>query len=320
MHTKLRARHSPSRMSNERASGLAVGDRVGSYRVVGHLDGSTYRAVHIGSARRALIEIAPIAMWRETTVQMLRAQRLVDMLQHPGIARIVERGMLADRTPWMATEVPSGIALTDLIERRVMPPHETAALIRDVAGVLEYAHHLGVVHGALSVRSIVIATGAHKFPIAVADWGAIVEDLGVFGAPELTTGVAIDGRADVYALGVIAFRTATGTFPGDYGVYDVPGAPTGLATLIARMLAIDPRERPTAAEVYASICELLSDDALDTAPMPKIDPEEVEADDGDDFVHAGAPRFTRPRWTPSPEVRITSERAPTASGEIRKKS
>lgn len=320
MRTKHRDGHSPARMSNERATRLTVGDRVGSYRIVNYLDGNTYRAVHIGSARRALIEIAPGTSWRETTVQMLRAQRLVDMLQHPGIARIVERGMLADRTPWMATEVPSGIGLGDLIERRVMPAHETAALIRDISTVLAYAHDLGVVHGALTVRSIVIATGAHKFPIAVADWGVRVEELGIYGAPELSTGVPFDGRADVYALGVIAFRTATCTFPGERGVFDVPGVSTALATLIARMLAIDPDERPTATEVHASVCELLSDDALDTAPMPRLDPEDVIVPDGDDFVHAGAPRFSRPRWTPSPELRITSERAPTASGEIRKKS
>jgi serine/threonine-protein kinase len=308
-------------MSNENAVQLAVGDRVGSYRIVNYLDGNTYRAVHIGSARRALIEIAPGTSWRETTVQMLRAQRLVDMLQHPGIARIVERGMLADRTPWMATEVPSGIGLGDLIERRVMPAHETASLIRDVSAVLAYAHDLDVMHGALTVRSIVIATGAHKFPISVADWGIRVEELGVYGAPELSKGVPIDGRADVYALGVIAFRSATCTFPGERGVFDVPGVPTALATLIARMLAIDPSERPTAVEVHGSVCELLSDDALDTAPMLRLEPDDlVEEDDGDDFVHAGAPRFSRPRWTPSPDVRITSERAPTASGEIRKKT
>lgn len=318
MRTKDGAVQSPARMSNEKGLRLAVGDRVGSYRVVGHLDGTTFRAVHVGSARRALIEVASVTSWRETTVLMLRAQRLVDMLQHPGIARIVERGMLVDRAPWMATEVPSGIGLGDLVERRIMPAHETAALIRDIASVLAYAHELGVVHGALRLRSIVIATGAHKFPISVADWGVCVDDLGVYGAPELSRGVEIDGRADVYALGVIAFRSATCSFPGERGIYDVPGVPTALATLIARMLAIDPNERPTAVEVFSVAVELLAEDALDTAPMRRLEPEVELA--GDDVVHLGAPRFSRPRWTPSPEVRITSEHTPTASGEIRKKS
>src|SRR5690606_38739795 len=75
-----------------------------------------------------------------------------------------------------------------------------------------------------------------------------LDDLGVFAAPELSTDALYDGRVDVYSLGVIAFRVATGDFPGDGGVHDVPGMPTELAVLIARMLAIDPEARPSAAE------------------------------------------------------------------------
>jgi serine/threonine protein kinase len=329
----------------QRAVKLANGDRIGAYRIVGHLVGNTYRGVHIGNPpRRVLIELAPLTNWRETSVQMLRTQRLVESLQHPGIARIVELGMLADRTPWMAVEVPSGIALYELVGRRVMSAPDTAALIRDTADVLAYTHSLGVVHGALSLRSIILrtgvpvlrapaepglagilATGARSHPLVIADWGLIVDQLDVFFAPELAAGGAFDGRADVYSLGMIAFRAATGMFPGHRGVLDVPGVPTGLATLIARMLALDPEERPTAADVHAIANGLVVDEDIDTAPMARVDavPESASAADsaryGDDVVHPGGPRIGRPRWTPSPELPITSDRAPTASGEIRKK-
>lgn len=311
----------------QRAVQLANGDRIGAYRIVGHLVGNTYRGVHIGNPpRRVLIELAPLTNWRETSVQMLRAQRLVESLQHPGIARIVELGMLADRTPWMAVEVPSGIALYELVGRRVMSPPDTAALIRDIADVLAYTHSLGVVHGALSLRSIILATGARSHPLVIADWGLIVDQLDVFFAPELAAGGAFDGRADVYSLGMIAFRAATGMFPGHRGVLDVPGVPTSLATLIARMLALDPEERPTAADVHAIANGLVVDEDIDTAPIPRVDavsePASAGSDSaryGDDVVHPGGPRIGRPRWTPSPDLPITSDRAPTASGEIRKK-
>ena len=309
MHANKTSEHIRARMTNGGAQ-LAVGDVIGSYRVIGHLVGSTYRAVHVSSPRRALIEIGALDSWRETGVEMLRAQRLVESMQHPGIARIVERGMLPDRRPWMITDVPSGIGLYDVIGRRAMPTPELITLIRDVADVLAYAHALGVVHRALTFRSIVLATGSRPFPIAVTDWGRAVEDLGVFGAPELSTAAPFDGRVDVYALGVIAFRAATGNFPGEGGVFDVSDAPVELAALISRMLAIDPNDRPSASQVRQYATTVLGE---------WTDTEEFIPPDFEDTVLVPTPRFAKPRWTPSPDVPITSERAPTASGEITKK-
>ena len=276
-----------------RVTELMVGEQIGSYRVISHLVGNTYRVVQVGTQRRALLELAPPDNWREVSLQMLRAQQLVESMQHPGIARIIDRGMLADRRPWIATEVPSGIGLYDLIARRELPPLELTALIRDIADVLAYAHSLGIIHRALTLRSIVLATGTRTFPIAIADWGLRSGDIGVYAAPELSLG-RCDGRADVYALGVIAFRAATRKFPGERGASDIPGIPDGLATLISRMLVLDPNERPTAAEVRAFAAELVTDD----------------------LAHPEGPRFAKPKWTPNPDFAITSERAQTATGEI----
>ncbi len=290
------APHIRPRMENGGGARLMIGDEVGSYRVVGHLAGITYRAVRAGSSQRALLELAPADNWRDMSLQMLRAQQLIESLQHPGIARIVDHGMLADRRPWIATEVPSGIWLYDLIARREMPALELVTLIRDIADVLSYAHELGVVHRALTLRSIVLATGTRSFPVAVADWGMRSGDIGVYAAPELSMEphTEINGRADVYSLGVIAFRAATQRFPGEGGVFDVSGVPTGLATLIARMLAVDPNERPTAAEVRALANYVMA------------------SDDSDDVVHA-TPRFAKPKWTPSPEGVIAIEPGPSAT-------
>jgi serine/threonine protein kinase len=177
-----------------------------------------------------------------------------------------------------------------------MPALELVTLIRDIADVLAYAHELGVVHRALTLRSIVLATGTRSFPVAVADWGMRSGDIGVYAAPELSMepSAEANGRADVYSLGVIAFRAATQRFPGEGGMFDASGVPTGLATLIARMLAVDPNERPTAAEVRALANYVMAND------------------DSDDVVHA-TPRFTKPKWTPAPEGVIAVEPEPSAA-------
>jgi serine/threonine-protein kinase len=307
---------------------LAIGDRVGPYRIIAMLDPSAYRAIHEDGFRRAVIHLAPAEGWRETAVHMLRTARIVAALGHPGIARIVDRGVLADRRPWWASEVPNGVGLYDLIARRAMPPSEVAALVHDLADVLAHAHSRGVVHRALTLRSIVLATGERDFPLSVIDWG-VQGDLGVYAAPEGQTG---DGRVDVYALGVIAYRATMRRFPGaEASPFDaLVEVPQGLATLIANMLATDPDERLTAAEARALAGELLAagSDAVAAAlaagdAQAEITSPELEpfADDpsqpNEGFAERMAfPRFATPRWTPAPP--ITSEGAPhaAASGEI----
>jgi serine/threonine protein kinase len=194
-------------------------------------------------------------------------------------------------------------------------------LIRDIADVLAYTHSLGVVHRALTIRSIVLATGRHSFPIAIAEWGLRSGDIGIYAAPELSTTREPDGRADVYSLGVIAFRSATRRFPGDEGMFDMPAVSPGLATLITRMLAIDPRERPTAAEVRALARELLTNEhAIEAAaaatPVPElIRFSEESPPTADDVVFPGGPRFGKPKWTPNPDVAI-GERATSPTDEV----
>ena len=247
---------------------LAPGDRLGSFRVVSALGADRYAAVHVASPRRAIVHVATADGWRDTAVHVLRTARVIESLEHPGIAAIVERGVLPDRRPWWAAEVPSGVALYDLIARRAMPAGEVAELVRDVADVLAHAHARDVVHGALTLRSIVLATGERTFPLAITDWGIAARDLGVFAAPEAKR----EAPADVYALGVIAHRAATRLFPCDGEPGDLSELPAELASQIRRMLAGDPAARPTAAELSGRARTF--------------------------------PRFARPKWTPAPPVGV----------------
>lgn len=313
---------------------LRVGELIGGYRITGHVTNGTYRAVDT-RGRRVILELAQRDRWRDAAIHMLRAERVAAAIQHPGIARILERGALPDGRPWLAMEIPSGLGLYELIARRSLPGVEVTRLIRDVADVLAHAHSHGIVHRALTLRSIVLATGPRDYAISITDWGVLAET-GVYAAPETRTGI-VDGRADVYSLGMIAYLSVTQQFPSDHGIDDVPGVSAGLATLIARMLARVVDERPTAAEVRALANELLdtgaehaidnviADATREAAEAATATPELISfAEDtepnADDIVHVAGPRFGKPKWTPNPDFQITSERAPLATGEIEKKN
>jgi serine/threonine protein kinase len=285
------------RLSGDPASDIEIGGEVGSYRVVGRIGGGVFRAVHLHQPRRALLLVGPSGRWRETAIQMMRTSHLLAAIDHPGIAPMADRGLLPDGRPWLAMEVPSGVGLADLLSRRALGASETLALLHDIADVLAHAHAEGIVHRALTLRSIVLATGSHTYPLCIAEWGRELDDIGVYAAPEGRFG---DGRVDVYALGVIAYRAATRRWPRG-PVSSVPGVPAALEKLIVRMMSADLRKRPTAAEVRDRAHELLAD----LTPRP-----------GTDVARAPqGPRFGKPRWTPPPFA-ITSEEVIEAFGEI----
>jgi serine/threonine protein kinase len=101
-------------------------------------------------------------------------------------------------------------------------------------------------------------------------------------------GEAAEDRADVFALGVIAYQALTGTVPrGDATADRRPETPKELATLVDQMLAPDRFDRPTAAEIRADVDWLVS--AL-----------EVELDGPTSSASSSSTtlRIRRPRWTP----------------------
>jgi len=233
---------------------LSIGDRVGPYRLIGEHAGGGYRAVanHV----RVRIELVD-ADWRTTAVDRMRAATL----EHPGIARIIDRGVL-DHRAWIATELADGVPLAEIMGRRVLAVDETFELVRDVASILSHLHERGLVHDAIKPHAITIRTGTRTFPIQLGSWAS------------LRSG---DGSSDIHALGVLAYRAVTGRFPGLHVPELIPGVSGGGSALIVRMLAADPEDRPDAAGVLADVGILSGDRALT------------------------GPRFARPRWTPQPE-------------------
>ena len=282
---------------------MMPGDEIGDFRIIGAVVGrpDLYRAVHVSEPRRVWLKVAPADGWRALASDLLRAVSLVDGLDHAGIGRIVDRGALPGGRPWFAAEMLDGVSLGDLIGRRRLAPSELASLLRDAAEILAHAHARGVLHRQLTPASIVMTSGTGAFPVGIADWGGVgvcAAGATIYKAPERE----VTGRADVYSLGVIAYRALTGAFPTRDAV--APVGPVG--ELIARMCQPDPAARPTAAEVVAAAVAIVGERVLDApntydasaAHVAVASTLELERRVAPHAPHA--PMIRRPRWTPAP--------------------
>lgn len=216
----------------------------------------SYLATHRVLPRTAVVKImADVDATSEAFValQMLRVAGLQSAVLHPGVPVVYEAG-LHERRPWFATEYIAGVSLADAMG--VIDRQQAVALVRELAEILDHAHRRGVVHCGLQPDHVTLGSRTY-----IEDWcTARAHDAAAmpytptlaswhYTAPELIGGEPATDRADTYSLGVIAHQMLTG-IPYPRGTrLALEDVPQEAALLVAHMLADDPRERPSCAEV-----------------------------------------------------------------------
>lgn len=249
--------------SDRFAAGARIGDYRVEYEVAIDATAVVYLATHVVLPRQVHIKVTHPGS-RTAAVQLLREACLLEALSHIAIPRVYECGALADRRPWCAVEVMSGITLKQLAGDGPLALSDLVVVLRDIADVLRHAHEHGVVQRRL-LTSTIVRTQRHRGGFAISDWS---------DARTLDSDPALDPKDDIYALGTIAFRALTGR-PAEPSVSVAtycPAAPPELISLIDQMLG-EPVGRPAASEVFERAVWLC--DTLKIAPL-----------------------LERPRWTP----------------------
>jgi serine/threonine-protein kinase len=218
------------------------GARVGDYSLDAELareqSGVVYQATHLLLPRKAHVKVAND---REVAKQLLREACLLEALQHGGIPRVYECGILYDRRPWVAYQRIDGMTLGVSIGDGPMAIADLVVLLRDLADILAHAHARGVVHSRISADTIV-RTPDRALTVYLRGWSL---------ARTVESTMSLDTREDVYALGTVAFRALTGCLhtPHVSATDWCPSAPTELTALIDVMLDVNARVRPTSEEV-----------------------------------------------------------------------
>jgi serine/threonine protein kinase len=205
-----------------------IGKTIGKYRIVGHLGrggmGTVYRAVDETLDRVVAIKILNPDVADDTVIARFLAEATaLARLNHPEIATIFEL-FRSESDLLMVMEYVRGETLDKVSQRLgVLSPDHAAYLIDKVLSGLAHAHRAGVVHCDIKPANLMIT---ELGGVKVMDFGvARVRGAGhptidgylmgtpAYMPPEQVLGEKVDGRADLYAVGVVLYRLLTGALP-----------------------------------------------------------------------------------------------------------
>jgi serine/threonine-protein kinase len=218
----------------DRLLGRVLGGR---YRLLERLGqggmGTVYRATHTLMDKPVALKIlrAELATDAEAVARFHREARSASRLDHDHCIRVTDFGQSDDGLLFLVMELLDGVSLSHVTRRGPVPAARAAAIGVAIAEALAHAHEQGIVHRDLKPDNVFLARRQKGREIVkVLDFGlaklasdsalgpSITRDGTVFGtpeymAPEQAEGEKLDGRTDVYALGVILYQLVCGEVP-----------------------------------------------------------------------------------------------------------
>lgn len=248
--------------------------------------GAVYRARHAMLRRPTAVKLLPPAKAGEEAIARFeREVQQTSRLTHPNTVAIFDFGRTYDGVFYYAMEFLDGVSLQALVDRfGPLPEARAIHVLRQVADALAEAHAMGLVHRDIKPDNIILCErGGIPDMVKVVDFGLVkdvqtasdpgvttantVQGTPLYLAPEaLTAPDTVDARADLYALGAVAFFLLTGSTVFEGNVVEVLGhhlhskAPAlatkrsgvdpALEAVVAKCLAKKPEDRFASAAAF----------------------------------------------------------------------
>ncbi|HJW89104.1 MAG TPA: protein kinase [Anaerolineales bacterium] len=276
---------------------------IGRYIIKGELGRGGMATVYLAHDPRlehdVAIKVLPQAFLEDPQLRIRfeREAKMIAKLDHPSIVPVYELGD-HEGQPYIVMRNMSGGSLADRLRRGALSVEETSRIISRLASSLDTAHKNGIIHRDIKPGNVLFDQYAHAY---LSDFGiahlaqstsATLTGENVIGTPsymspeQIQAAKTIDGRSDVYAVGVLIFQMLTGQLPYKadtpaqvmikHILEPVPNIleakaslPAGCYAIIQRAMAKNPADR------YPSILELAS--ALDSVAQGRQIPQAAPA-------------------------------------------
>jgi serine/threonine protein kinase/tetratricopeptide (TPR) repeat protein len=218
-----------------------VGDRIGPYRLMEQIGEGGFGLVFVAEQsepvrRKVALKVLKPGMDTRDIVGRFEAERqALALMDHPNIAKVLDGGNNSSGRPYFVMELVRGVPITEYCDENKLPPRDRLSLFVQVCHAVQHAHQKGIIHRDIKPSNVLV-TSHDGVPVPkVIDFGvakAIGQSLTdktiytrfaqligtpLYMSPEQAemSGLDMDTRADVYALGVLLYELLTGTTPFD---------------------------------------------------------------------------------------------------------
>jgi tetratricopeptide (TPR) repeat protein/serine/threonine protein kinase len=217
------------------------GTIIGAYKLLEQIGEGGFGVVFMAEQtrpvrRKVALKVLKPGMDTRQVVGRFEAERqALALMDHPNIAHVFDGGATATGRPYFVMELVRGIPISDFCDQNQLPIRERLALFVDVCQAVQHAHQKGIIHRDLKPSNVLVTMHDTTPVVKVIDFG-VAKALGqeltdktlftgfaqligtpMYMSPEQAgqSGLDVDTRSDIYALGVLLYELLTGTTPFD---------------------------------------------------------------------------------------------------------
>lgn len=221
--------------------GAAVGDRIGPYKLLQEIGeggmGVVYMAEQSSPIRRKVaLKIIKLGMDTKQVIARFEAERqALALMEHPNIARVLDAGATETGRPYFVMELVRGEPIHEYCDRHQLSTHRRMGLFIDTCHAVQHAHQKGIIHRDIKPGNVLVTSHDGTPVVKIIDFGVakatnqrltektlFTEFRQFIGTPEYMSpeqaemsGLDVDTRTDIYALGVLFYQLLAGSTPFD---------------------------------------------------------------------------------------------------------